>query len=147
MLVNVGVGLVQTLLLMSGNSRRHLIATVAGLALNVAGCLVLIRPFGALGAAIAWSLGIVCENLLAAHFARRALGEPLLSRRLLTSCAATVAVTGVAAVAGVGAAGRGIPGLVVSVGLLFAGCCAALGSERVRSAAGDVRHQLRRGNP
>ena len=36
MLVNVGVGLVQTLLLMSGNSRRHLFATVGGLALNVA---------------------------------------------------------------------------------------------------------------
>jgi O-antigen/teichoic acid export membrane protein len=147
MLVNVGVGLVQTLLLMSGHSGRHLAATALGLALNVAGCLVLIPPFGALGAAIAWALGIVGENLLAALFARRALGEPLLSRRLLTAAAGSVAVTGVAAAAGVAAAGRGVSGLAVALALLAAGCLAALGSRRVRAALAGVRNNLRRENP
>ena len=88
MLDNVGVGLVQTVLLMSGNSRSHLAATVAGLALNVAACVALIPHLGALGAAVAWSLGIVCENVLAAVFARRALGEPLLASALVRAAAA-----------------------------------------------------------
>jgi O-antigen/teichoic acid export membrane protein len=144
MLVNVGVGLVQTLLLMSGHSRRHLIATVAGLTLNVVGCVVLIPPYGALGAAIAWSLGIVCENVLAAVFARRALGQPLFSRGLLVAGAGTVAITGTASAVGVLAAGRGVPGLAVALGVLAAGCLAALGSGRVRSALMDVRRQLQR---
>jgi O-antigen/teichoic acid export membrane protein len=121
MLVNVGVGLVQTVLLMSGNSRGHLLATVCGLALNLLGCVVLIPGHGALGAAIAWSVGIVCENVLAAVLARRALGEALFSRRLLLAAAGVVLATSVASAAGAAVAGRGLTGLAVTLALLLAG--------------------------
>jgi O-antigen/teichoic acid export membrane protein len=133
MLVNVGVGLVQTVLLMSGNSRSHLAATVAGLALNVAACVALIPHLGALGAAIAWSLGIVCENVLAAAFARRALGEPLFGPALVRAGATVVLAAGLAVAAGLAAGGRGLPGLAVAVAVLAGGCLASLGNGRVRT--------------
>jgi O-antigen/teichoic acid export membrane protein len=143
MLVNVGVGLVQTVLLMSGNSRGHLLATVAGLVLNVGACLVLVPRHGALGAAIAWSLGIVCENVLAAVFARRALGEALFGRTLWLSALAVSAATGLAAVIGTLVAGRELPGLAVTLGLMLAGCLALLADRRVRAVLKTVRGQLR----
>jgi O-antigen/teichoic acid export membrane protein len=143
MLVNVGVGLVQTLLLMSGNSRLHLTATAVGLALNLAGCFLLIPRLGALGAAVAWAAGIVAENLLAAAFARRALGEPLLSRGLLTAGAAALLTTGGASTVAVVAAGRGVPGLAVALALLAAVCLAALADRRVRAAVTEFRSHLR----
>ena len=147
MLVNVGVGLVQTVLLMSGNSRGHLLATVAGLALNVVFAVVLIPGHGALGAAIAWSLGIICENVLAAVFARRALGEPLFSALLLRATAAVVAATGLASLAGVLTAGRGLAGLATTLGLLVVGCLAALGSADVRTALVGLLRGVRREVP
>jgi O-antigen/teichoic acid export membrane protein len=147
MLVNVGVGIVQTVLLMSGNSRQHLIATVAGLALNLGAGVLLIPAHGALGAAIAWSIGIVAENLLAAVFARRALQEPLLSRTLVLGAAFSVAATAVAAAAGLVVAGRGVAGLAVALGVLAAGCLAALGNRRVRGYLSHVARQLRPASP
>lgn len=143
MLVNVGVGLVQTVLLMSGNSRGHLLATLAGLTLNVTACLVLVPRYGALGAAIAWSIGIVCENVLAAVLARRALGEALFGRTLVVSALAVTGATGVAAAIGALVAGRGLPGLAVALGIVAAGCLALLADRRVRAALATVRHQLK----
>ncbi|MEV8508190.1 lipopolysaccharide biosynthesis protein [Actinoplanes sp. NPDC051475] len=143
MLVNVGVGLVQTVLLMSGNSRGHLLATLAGLTLNVVACLVLVPRQGALGAAIAWSIGIVCENVLAAVLARRALGEALFGRTLVVSALAVTGATGVAAAIGTLVAGRGLPGLAVALGLVAAGCLAMLADRRVRAAIAAIRHQLK----
>jgi O-antigen/teichoic acid export membrane protein len=143
MLVNVGVGLVQTVLLMSGNSRGHLLATVAGLLLNVVACVVLIPRHGALGAAVAWSLGIVCENVLAAILARRALGEPLFGRTLVLAAGVAIAATGAAAGTGVLIAGRGLPGLAVTLGVIAAAGLAALADRRVRAALHNVRTQLR----
>ncbi|GGQ55920.1 lipopolysaccharide biosynthesis protein [Couchioplanes azureus] len=143
MLVNVGVGLVQTVLLMSGNSRGHLRATVTGLTLNVALCLVLIPRHGALGAAIAWSCGIVAENLLAAVLARRALGEALFGRTLVVPALAVTAATGAAAVIGTLVAGRGLPGLAVALGVLAAGAAALLTDRRARAALASVRTQLK----
>jgi O-antigen/teichoic acid export membrane protein len=147
MAVNVGVGLVQTVLLMSGNSRGHLLATVAGLTLNVAACLVLIPRHGALGAAAAWSLGIVAENVLAAVLARRALAAPLFSRALLRAAAAVVVAAGAATAIGLAVGGRGPAGLAVTLGVLAAGCAGALADRRVRSALSKVRSQLRPGQP
>ncbi|UQU66627.1 lipopolysaccharide biosynthesis protein [Couchioplanes caeruleus] len=143
MMVNVGVGLVQTVLLMSGNSRGHLLGTVAGLAVNVAGCVLLIPRHGALGAAVAWSLGIVCENVVAAVLARRVLGEALFGTGLVAAAAAATAGTGVAAAAGAGLAGRGVPGLAVALAVLLALCAASLASPRVRRAVAAARTQLR----
>ncbi|MEV6595647.1 polysaccharide biosynthesis C-terminal domain-containing protein [Actinoplanes sp. NPDC051346] len=141
--VNVGLGLVQTVLLMSGNSRGHLIATVSGLTLNVGLCLVLIPRHGALGAAIAWSAGIVCENVLAAVLARRALGEALFGRTLVVSALAVTAATGAAAATGVLVAGRGLTGLAVALAIVAVGAAALLADRRVRAALASVRHQLR----
>jgi O-antigen/teichoic acid export membrane protein len=143
MLVNVGVGLVQTVLLMSGDSRGHLLAAACGLALNVTLCVVLIPEHGALGAAIAWSLGIVCENLIAAGLARRALGEPLFGRALAGGAAAVAAATGVAAGAGAAAGGRGLTGLAAALAVLLLGAPLSLGSARIRRALKDVRASLR----
>jgi len=139
MLVNVGVGLVQTVLLMSGNSRAHLRATATGLALNLVAAMLLIPGYGALGAAVAWSLGIVGENVLAAVLARRALGEPLLSAVLVRAAAAAGTATGLAALLGVLVAGRGPAGLALALGLLLAGSLGALADRRVRVALAGVR--------
>lgn len=119
MLVNVGVGLAQTVLLMSGNSRGHLYATLTGLVANVTAALLLVPRYGAMGAALAWSLGIVAENLIAAALARRALREPLSSRPLWLTAAGVTAVTGLAAAAGLAAGGRGLGGLATALALLL----------------------------
>jgi O-antigen/teichoic acid export membrane protein len=143
MTVNVGVGLVQTVLLMSGNSRGHLLATVLGLALNVTAGFLLIPRHGALGAAIAWSIGIVAENVVAAVLARRALGQPLITRGLILPAAVVTAGTGLACAVGALTAGRQLPGLAVALGVLLVAALALLGNGRVRAALRDVRSQLR----
>jgi O-antigen/teichoic acid export membrane protein len=145
MLANAGVGLVQTVLLMSGNSRGHLLAAAAGLVLTVGAGLVLIPRHGALGAAIAWSSGIVCENVLAAALARRALRAPLSSRALIRAGAAASAVTLAVSAAGAAAGGRGPAGLAVALGLLLAGCAAALTDRRVRAALSRLRRSVTAG--
>lgn len=132
MLVNVGVGLVQTLLLMSGNSRQHLYAAAGGLALTVLVSLVLVPRHGALGAAIAWSLGIVAENVAAAVLARRVIGQPLLTANLVQVMISAATATGAAATVGVLVAGRDLPGLAVALGVLAAGCGVLLADARVR---------------
>ncbi|MEV4483786.1 lipopolysaccharide biosynthesis protein [Micromonospora coxensis] len=123
MLVNSGTGIVQTLLLMSGSSGRHLVAAATGLLLNVGLAVVLIPPHGALGAALAWTAGIVVENVIATVAARRVVGEPLITRAVLS--AALVAATATAVLAGAGAAvaGRGVAGLFLTLGtaVLLAG--------------------------
>ncbi|OKI66785.1 lipopolysaccharide biosynthesis protein [Micromonospora sp. CB01531] len=118
MMVNSGTGIVQTLLLMSGSSKLHLLAAATGLVLNVGLALVLIPPYGALGAAAAWTAGIVVENVIATAAARRVVGEPLLTREVLR--AAVAAVPGTAVVAGTGAAvaGRGAAGLFLTLGVV-----------------------------
>ncbi|MFI5491405.1 polysaccharide biosynthesis C-terminal domain-containing protein [Actinoplanes sp. NPDC051859] len=143
MAVNVGVGLVQTVLLMSGNSRGHLCATVAGLTVNLALCFLLIPRYGALGAALAWSAGIVCENVGAAVLARRALGEALFGRTLVGSALAVTAATGAAAAIGTLIAGRGLPGLAVALGIVAVSALALLSDRRIRAAVAAVRHQLK----
>jgi O-antigen/teichoic acid export membrane protein len=143
MLVNVGVGLVQTVLLMSGNSRGHLLAAGCGLVLNVSLCVLLIPRHGALGAAIAWSVGIVGENTIAAVLARRTLGEPLFGRALVGAAAAAAAATSLAAAAGALLGGRELPGLGIAWGLLMLAALASLGNGRVRRALHGVRAQFR----
>ncbi|PZF99948.1 lipopolysaccharide biosynthesis protein [Micromonospora deserti] len=122
MLVNTGVGNVQSLLLMGGRSGLHLVATLAGLLVTVCLGLLLIPAHGATGAALAWAAGIVTENLTAVCCARMVVGQPLVDAVLLRAAAATVAGVGAAAAVGVLAGGRGIPGLAVAVAVLAAGC-------------------------
>ncbi|MEH0843686.1 polysaccharide biosynthesis C-terminal domain-containing protein [Micromonospora sp. CPCC 205711] len=142
MMVNSGVGIVQTLLLMSGSSGRHLFAAATGLVLNVGLALALIPRHGALGAAVAWTVGIVAENVLATAAARRVVGEPLMTRSVLLTAA--VAGTGTAVLAGLGAlvAGRGVAGLFLTLGTAVLLAAAALAHpavrRRARAAAGTL---------
>ncbi|WP_348651168.1 polysaccharide biosynthesis C-terminal domain-containing protein [Micromonospora sp. WMMD882] len=143
MLVNSGVGIVQTLLLMSGNSGRHLLAAVTGLALNVGLAVVLVPRHGVLGAAVAWTIGIVAENLLAARAARAVVGEPLLTRGLLGAGALAGGSTAVLATLGAAVAGRGVAGLALTLGLLLAGGLLLLLDRRVRRLVRSALATLR----
>jgi len=129
--------------LLSGNSRGHLLAAGCGLVLNVTLCALLIPRHGALGAAIAWSVGIVGENTIAAILARRTLGEPIFGRALVGAATAAAAATGLAAAAGALLGGRGLPGLGIAPGLLTLAALASLSNGRVRQALHSVRAQLR----
>ncbi|MER7333758.1 MULTISPECIES: lipopolysaccharide biosynthesis protein [unclassified Micromonospora] len=143
MLVNTGVGNVQSLLLMGGRSGLHLAATLAGLLVTVSLGLWLIPAHGATGAALAWALGIATENLTAACCARVVVGQPLVDAKMLRAGAATVAGVGFAATVGVLAGGRGIGGLAVAVGVLAAGCVGLLTLPRVRRGIRVTMVQIR----
>ncbi|SBT38333.1 lipopolysaccharide biosynthesis protein [Micromonospora auratinigra] len=143
MLVNTGVGNVQSLLLMGGRSGRHLAAVVTGLVVNVGLGLWLIPGHGATGAAIAWAAGITTENLSAFGYARRLVGQPLVDRSMLRAAGATVAGVGLAAAVGVVVAGRGVPGLAVALGVLVAGCVGLLTLPSVRGGVQRIIRQVR----
>ncbi|TDB79351.1 lipopolysaccharide biosynthesis protein [Micromonospora sp. KC721] len=132
MMINSGVGIVQTMLLMSGSSSRHLMATLVGLALTVTLGVLLVPAHGALGAAYAWSAGIVAENLLAAFAARAVIGRPLLN--LAVARVAVVAGGGAVVIASLSAllAGRGVGGLVLAVALAAVAVAGLLGDIRIR---------------
>ena len=64
MLFDLGTGQVATVLLMGGKSSWNLANSIVSLALNVALNLILIPRMGIEGAAIAWSLSILFDNLV-----------------------------------------------------------------------------------
>lgn len=138
MVVNCGVGIVQTMLLMGGHSGRHLAATTAGLAANLAFGVALIPRHGALGAAIAWAIGIVVENVLAAIAARKVAGEPLVDRTMRRVALGT-AVAGSAFVGlGLLVGGRGVGGLAVATVGLAAAFAVLLSHRRGRAALTEL---------
>ncbi|MFG1871170.1 lipopolysaccharide biosynthesis protein [Micromonospora arborensis] len=143
MLVNTGVGNVQSLLLMGGRSGLHLTATVTGLLVTVSLGLWLIPVYGVTGAAVAWAAGIATENLVAFGCARAVLGQPLLDTTLLRAAAGVVVGVGVASLAGVLAGGRGIPGLVVALSVLAVGCVGVVTVPDVRRFVRVTMSQLR----
>ncbi|MEV4121459.1 polysaccharide biosynthesis C-terminal domain-containing protein [Micromonospora sp. NPDC049645] len=145
MLVNTGVGNVQTLLLMSGRSGLHLAATVAGLVVTVSLGLWLIPRHGVTGAALAWAAGIATENLISFVCARVVIGQPLVDAALARAAAAVVVGVGIAALAGVLSGGRGIAGLVVALIVLVAGCVGLLTVPGVRRRIRVTMGQFRRG--
>jgi O-antigen/teichoic acid export membrane protein len=145
MLVNVGFGNVQTLLLMSGNSLRHLAATVAGLTVTLLGGALLIPRYGVLGAAVAWSGGIVLENVLAGIAARAVLGRPLTNPALRVTAAVVAAGTMVASGLGLAVAGRTVAGLCVALALLAGSAGALLVSGRARAYLRGIASTLRPG--
>ena len=63
MLVNLGTGNVNVVLLMSGKSMWNLINGLGSVVLNVGLNLILIPRFGMSGAAVAWAASIVCVNV------------------------------------------------------------------------------------
>lgn len=143
MMVNSGVGIVQTMLLMSGNSGRHLAAALTGLVLNVGLAVVLVPRYGALGAAVAWTVGIVAENVLAARAARLAVGEPLLTRPVLRAGVLAGGSTAVLATLGAVVAGRGVAGLALTLTALLVGGALLLLDRRVRRSLREALGTLR----
>ncbi|MEV0808428.1 polysaccharide biosynthesis C-terminal domain-containing protein [Micromonospora sp. NPDC050200] len=145
MMVNSGVGVVQTLLLMSGNSGRHLQATLINLVLTVGLGVLLIPGHGALGAAYAWTAGIVAENVLAAVSARVAVGERLLTRSVGWTAAAAGGGAAVVAVLSALLAGRGVAGLVLALAVLAVAVAGLLLVRRVRRTVRAAVTMLRPG--
>ena len=143
MLVNVGLGTVQTVLLMSGRSRSHLMATVAGLVCTVGLGVWWIPVAGVRGAAAAWAVGIVVENVVAAVAAHAVIGKAVLSRAAVLTAAVVAGSVGAAGAIAIAVAGRGIPGLLLAVGLLAAGPAVALTRPRIRELGKEQVAMLR----
>jgi O-antigen/teichoic acid export membrane protein len=133
MLVNSGVGIVQTLLLMSGHSGRHLGATALGLALNVGLCVVLVPRHGTLGAALAWAVAITAENAVAAAAARVTVGVPLFTRPLFIAAAVSAAAATGLTLPVAAVLGRGVAGLATTTALLAVAGLLALRRPRLRA--------------
>jgi O-antigen/teichoic acid export membrane protein len=144
MLVNVGLGTVQTVLLMSGRSRAHLVAAASGLACTVGFGVWWIPAGGLTGAAGAWGTGIVVENIVAAVAARAVIGSAVLSRGALAAAAIVVAVVGTAGAAAVALTGRGLTGLLLAATLLACAAAAVLTRRRVRAQIAVLRGSWRK---
>ncbi len=69
--VTLASGPVGAVLLMTGNSRRQIEATVVAVVVNVIADLVLITRFGVVGAAVATALALSVKNILGAYWAWR----------------------------------------------------------------------------
>lgn len=83
MLFATAMGPLDVLLLMAGRSSLSLINTTTALAVDVAGCLLLVPTMGITGAAIAWAAAIITKNVLCFVQVRRSLGIVPASRELL----------------------------------------------------------------
>lgn len=83
MLFATAMGPLDVLLLMAGRSSLSLINTMTALAIDVAGCLLLIPHLGITGAAVAWAAAIVAKNLLCFFQVKRSLGITPASKEML----------------------------------------------------------------
>ena len=100
MLVNLGTGNVTVVLLMGGKSSWNLVNTAVAVTTNVSLNLLLIPRFGMEGAAVAWAVTIVVENVMALVEVWVFLGmRPFGPGYLPVTTAALVCVGGVALVA------------------------------------------------
>jgi O-antigen/teichoic acid export membrane protein len=72
--VNVASGPVGILLIMCGHERAARDSSLLAVTFNIALCLMLIPYYGALGAAIAFSLGVMFKNLLSVFLVKKYLG-------------------------------------------------------------------------
>lgn len=82
MLVLMAAGNVQTVLLMGGRSSWTLANKVVALIVNIALNLLLVPPFGIVGAAVAWGASITIDTAAASFQVHRYLGLRLRPRRL-----------------------------------------------------------------
>ena len=115
MLVNLGTGNVNVILLMGGKSWWNLANTAVSLALNVGLNLALIPRFGITGAAVAWAVSILWQNLAPVIQVRRALGiQPFGSRWLLVAGASLACYGGIGLLARL-ALGTTGPAVLVTV--------------------------------
>ena len=115
MLVNLGTGNVTVVLLMGGKSSWNLVNTAVAVTTNVSLNLLLIPRLGMEGAAIAWAVTIVVENIMAVVEVWLFLGmRPFGSGYLPIATAALVCVGGVSLLARA-VAGPDLTGFVLAV--------------------------------
>ena len=95
MLVNVGTGGVQTVLLMAGRSGWVMANKAAALTVNVALNLLLVPAFGIAGAAASWAVAMAVDNLAALAEVRLSLGLSPHGLGAATSAICSVATFGV----------------------------------------------------
>jgi O-antigen/teichoic acid export membrane protein len=89
MFVNVATGNVQTVLLMSGRSGTNLAVVLCCLGVNLGLSALLVPDHGVTGAAVAWAVAIVVENLSYLVVVRRDLGIRTITRGWLLVVALT----------------------------------------------------------
>lgn len=136
MLVASGVGPVDIVLLMAGKSTWNLLNTFAAVVVNVALNLLLIPRFGITGAAIAWSLSILANNLAPLTQVRSLVGLHPLGRETAWAGLASLLAFGLAPLSMRIVAGPGL-GPMVAAG--------AVGLALYAAALWRFRRQLRLG--
>ncbi|GGK08950.1 hypothetical protein GCM10010123_43530 [Pilimelia anulata] len=95
MLVATGCGMVDAVLMMAGRTSWTLYNALAAGAVNVSGNLLWIPPYGLLGAAVAWVLAILINNLVPLVQLRAALGLHPFGRETLAAAGLALACFGV----------------------------------------------------
>ncbi len=120
-LVNLGTGNVQTVLLMAGRSSWNLWNMVAALAINFGLGLLLIPRHGVTGAAIAWSAGMIFDNAASVVEVRVLLGLRTVGARSLLVGLAAAACYGLLGLAGRVVLGASLPSLIL-FGVLGTAC-------------------------
>jgi O-antigen/teichoic acid export membrane protein len=114
MLVNLGTGNVTVVLLMGGKSSWNLLNTAVALSLNIGLNLLLIPRFGMQGAAVAWAVSIIVDNLMALAEVWVFLGMRPFGSGYLPAVAAAVGCFG-----GAGILARGLLGTSAVAFVLF----------------------------
>jgi len=144
--VNVGVGNAQTVILMAGRSVWNLAVAGTGFAVQLGLGVWLVPRYGVLGAALAWGLAIVVDNVASALLVRHRLGFRTVDRGYLHAAAVALVVVapvvfGVRALLGDTAGGA-----VLGNALAMCAFGLALWRYRVPLGVGDFFQALRKGN-
>ena len=118
MVVAVGVGLVDVVLVFGGRATWNLFNTVAALAINIGVDVLLLPHIGVIGAAVGWGVAILATNLLPLAQIHHLLGLHPFGRRVFTAAAITVTLL---------RAGPGVIRLLLGGGLVSLVVAAFLG--------------------
>ena len=95
MVVAVGVGLVDIVLIMGGRTSWNLYNTVAALAVNIGVDVVLLPHIGVIGAAVGWGVAILATNLVPLAQIHHLLGLHPFGKRVFTAAGAAVTAFGI----------------------------------------------------
>lgn len=114
MMTNIGTGPVMGVLVMGGRSKLGMVDTGLALAVNVALNIVLIPPFGIVGAAVAWTASILVVNVLSTLQIRRLWGLSPFSTDYRNVLIAAIATYGGVALATRGFMGQSIHSLILA---------------------------------